>query len=166
MARRVHALHRPAVRSDHLAVAHPDVGLERHVGAFFEFAPSVFDAGTVRAERVRQCIAVLAQQCATRRMVDVGVRDQHVTDPLALGRRKDRVDMFGIGRTRVDHRDIAVTEDVGARAVQRERTGILGDDSADQRRQFGDRAVLEFEFAPKRDLHTHREIRHPRGAEA
>ena len=99
-------------------------------------------------------------------MVAVRVRDQHVADPLAVGRRKNGIDVFGIGRTGIDHGDVAVAEDVGAGAVQREWTGILRDDPADQRRQLGHCAVFEIELAPKRDLHAHREIRYPRGAEA
>ncbi len=166
VAGRVHALHRPAVRRNHLAMADPDVGLERHVGALFELHCRILDAGAVRTERICQCVAVLTKQRTTRGVVRVRMRDQHVADPLTLGCRKNGVDVVGIGRTGIDYRDIAVTEDVGARAVQREGTGILGDDPADQRRQLSDRTIFEFELAPKRDLHAHREIRYPRGAEA
>ena len=85
-------------------------------------------------------------------MVRVRVCDDDLRD--ALPRFEcvdDRVDMRRDVGTRVDHRDIAASDDVGAGAEIGELARVLRDDAPDQRRDLIDAPVLDLEIADERD---------------
>ena len=63
----------------------------------------------------------------------------------------DRVDVRRDVGTRVDDRDIAASDDVGAGAEIGELARVLGDDAPDQRRDLIDPPVLDLEIADERD---------------
>ena len=69
--------------------------------------------------------------------------DEDVADPLAGGGRQDRLEMVVHVGAGVDHRDLAVADDVGAGAHEGERAGVVGHDTTDQRRQTIAGAVVE-----------------------
>ena len=67
----------------------------------------------------------------------------------------DRLDVRRIGRARIDDGNVTGAENVGPRAVQGERAGILGDDATDARRDFFGGTVGEIELTAIRDLYGH-----------
>ena len=78
-------------------------------------------------------------------VIDVGVGDEDVRHRLAAHGLEHGLDMILLIGARIDDRHLAVTDDVGAGALEGEGAGIAGDDAADQRRHFHRRAVVELE---------------------
>ena len=70
-------------------------------------------------------------------------------------RLEQRLDMLGEVGAGIDHRDLAVADDVGAGALEGEGAGVARDDAADQRRQRLGDAVLEGEVAAEGDFRRH-----------
>ena len=68
---------------------------------------------------------------------------------------EQRLDMLGEVRARVDHRDLAVADDIGPGAAEGEGAGIARDDAADHRRDRLQPAIFERKFATERDLDSH-----------
>src|SRR5205085_8126430 len=92
-------------------------------------------------------------------MVAVGVGDQDMRDLLASEPGEQRFNMIGEVGPRVDHRDLAMADDIGPGASERERAWIARDDAADHRRDRLQTAILERKLATERDLDGHgREI--------
>ena len=81
--------------------------------------------------------------------------DEDMGDGLAVERLQQRVDMILLLRAGIDHRDLAVADDVGAGALEGERAGIARDDAADQRRQPLGPPVFEGKVAAERDFTGH-----------
>src|SRR6266566_2597544 len=70
----------------------------------------------------------------------------------ARHQRGDMLVQFGAG---VDHRHLALADDIGAGALEGERAGIVGDDAADARRDGLEPAVFEGNLATKGNLDSH-----------
>ena len=83
------------------------------------------------------------------------VRDQDMRDLLAREAREQRLDMIGEVRPRVDHRDLAVADDIGPGAAEGKGAGIARHDAPDHRRDRLQPAIFERKFATKRDLDGH-----------
>src|SRR5260370_27852135 len=67
--------------------------------------------------------------------------------------------MIGEVRPRVDHRNLAVADDISPGAAEREGAGIARYDAADHRRDRLQPAIFERKLAAERDLDSHgREI--------
>ena len=158
VARGVHALEGPAVPFYDVAVAHLDLGDELHVAALLDLHPAA--AGSVRA---------IAVDCARPdhrlerpgggRMVVVGMGDENVTHLLAVHCRSERFHMSRDVGPRIDDRDPAPADDVGAGAVQGEGARIARHDpphgNRARWRDEVDPAVLELELAPERYFDGH-----------
>src|SRR5579859_2112389 len=76
-------------------------------------------------------------------MVGVMVGDQDIGDPFAFCRLEDRLQMFRQVRSGIDHGDLAMADDVGACAFEREGARIVGDNPSDQRGDLIADAILE-----------------------
>src|SRR6266852_1623032 len=83
------------------------------------------------------------------------VRDQDVRDRLAAQCAEQRLDMPGNLRPRVDDRDLAMSDDVGARALEGEGAGVARDDAADERRHRRCDAVVDIDVTAKGNLGGH-----------
>ncbi len=70
----------------------------------------------------------------------MGVGDEDGLDRLAFDRREDRREMAFVAGARIEDRDRALPENVGAGAVEGERRGVRGDEAAHERREPGDLA--------------------------
>src|SRR5437660_2043437 len=76
-------------------------------------------------------------------------------DPLLGEARRERRDMlFELGAG-VDHRDLALPDDIGAGALEGERAGIARDNAADARRDPFEPAVFEGDLATIGNLDSH-----------
>ena len=153
----VHALEGPPVPLDEVAVAHLDLGDELHVSPFFHLHPVL--PGAVRAVAVDGARPHLRLERPGRgRVVVVGVGDEDVAHLLAGDRGGEGLHVVGEVRPRVDDRDPAPADDVGAGAVEGEGARVPGNDPPHgHRSRRGDEvdpAVLELELAPEGDLHA------------
>ena len=84
-------------------------------------------------------------------MVDMGVCDQDRGHRLAAHSAQNGIDMVLLVGTGSDHCHLAVADDVGAGALEGERSGIMCDDAADVLRHFHRRAVVELEVPDERN---------------
>ena len=57
----------------------------------------------------------------------MGVRDQNMRHGFMRQRLQQRVDMRLVERSGIDHRHIAMTDDIGARTLEGERPGVACD---------------------------------------
>ena len=73
-------------------------------------------------------------------VIAMGMGDEDRLDCLALDRVEDRLEMRIVVRSRIDDRDRASADDIGAGAVEGERRGVRRDEAAHQRRKPGQRA--------------------------
>ena len=88
-------------------------------------------------------------------MVAMGVGDEDMGDPLVGEARQQCRDMlFELGAG-IDHRDLALADDIGAGALEGERARIARDDAADPRRHPLEPAVFEREFAAIGNVDSH-----------
>ena len=88
-------------------------------------------------------------------MIPVRVGDHDMADAFPRHRALESIDVRVHERPRIDHGDVAAPDDVGSRAVERERARVLGDDAADQGRDLVDRAVFESQVADERNFSRH-----------
>src|SRR5215469_1121683 len=88
-------------------------------------------------------------------MVAVRMGDKNMRDLFAREAGEQSVDMVGEIGTRVDHRDLALPDNVCAGAPKGKGAGIARDDAADHRRDRLQPAVFEQKLATKRDLDSH-----------
>ena len=89
-------------------------------------------------------------------MIAVGVRHDQVGDPLTRFERGEHgLDVGGIVGARVDHGDLAVTDQVGTGAEVGERTGIVRHHPPDERRDGDDLAVAGLDLGDVRDGDGH-----------
>ncbi len=112
-------------------------------------------SGAVRPEAIGLGARRVLDRHRGRRMIEMRVRDQDMRDGLAAQRAEQRRDMRSELRPRVDHGDLAMSDDVGARALEGERAGVARDDAADERRQRRGDAVINVDVAAKGDLGGH-----------
>src|SRR6185312_6412437 len=71
-------------------------------------------------------------------MVAMRMRDEDVRDGLAPHGIEQRGEMRGIVGTRIDDRDLAASDDVAQRPLERERPGIVGHDPSHARHRLVD----------------------------
>src|SRR4030095_14961925 len=84
------------------------------------------------AEAVRRDVAeALFEHRRGGRMVAGGGGDEQVGDPFARYRPDERVCVRGVAGPRVDDRDVAVADDVGAGSLERELARVVGDHATD-----------------------------------
>ena len=76
----------------------------------------------------------LLQRARRRGMVAMRVGDEDVAQPFALDRLEQGVEMARIGRARIDDRDVAAADDIGAGSLIGEGTRIGGDQASQERR--------------------------------
>src|SRR5215472_19162474 len=88
-------------------------------------------------------------------MVAVRLGDKNMRDLFAREAGEQSVDMVGEIGTRVDHRDLALPDNVCAGAPKGKGTGIARDDAADHRRDWLQPAVFEQKLAAEGDLDSH-----------
>ena len=81
----------------------------------------------------------LPQPVRKRAVIAMGMGDEDRLHPLALDRGQDRREMRFVGRARIDDRDRAVPQDIGAGAVEGEGRGVRRNEAAHKRRKPGQR---------------------------
>ncbi len=168
MARRLDRADMPAAAIapalDDVAVAQLHIGHEVAIAAFLGLAADAFlrPARAMRAEAIGLGAGRSLDRGRGGRVVVMRVGDEDVGDGLAVERLQQRVDMVLLLRAGIDHRDLAVADDVGAGALEGERAGIARDDAADQRRQPLGPPVFEGEVAAERDFTGHDAAHYPR----
>ena len=142
----------PAISSPSL---HDDIGREVPVAAFLAARLAAPAAG-MRPEAVGRRAGRFLQRLRRRRVVAMRVGDEDMGDPLAGEARQQRVDVLGKVGPGIDDRDLALADDIGAGAAERERAGVARDDAPDPRRHRFEPAVFERELAPVGDFDGHR----------
>ena len=156
VAGRVHALERPPVTLDEVAVPDLDLGDELHVASLLHAAPPRA-VRTVAVDGARPDPRL--ERPGSGRVVVVGVGDEDVAHLLARDRGGEGLHVIGERRPGVDDRDPAPADDVGAGPVQGEGARIAGDHPPHRdRTRRGDEvdpAVLELQRPPEGDLHAH-----------
>jgi hypothetical protein len=65
-------------------------------------------------------------------MVEMGMGDQDMADVLPGEAGQQRRDMLGQIGARIDHRHLAMADDIGSGAEEGEGAGVMGDDAPDQ----------------------------------
>ena len=158
MAGRRHRFERPAVAADRLAVGERDVGTKIHVGRGVQ-PPRLADM-----QRPRQPVRTLRENLGSgrrldlrhrRRMIAMGVGDENMRDGLAAHGVKQRGDMGIVVGAGIEDRDFAAADDVAHRALERERSGIIGDHRADLRRNLAYPVGLKVECLIEGDVVAH-----------
>ena len=152
MARRVDTLDRPTVPFEDFPADHRDIRREVHVSALLDLDAVRNLAGAMRPEADGRCVRVSGQEAASGRVVHVRMRHKHVRDGLALCGTRNRFDVHGIRRARVDHGNVATSQDVGAGTVECERTRIASDHATYARAQFRHLAIGKVQFALERNV--------------
>ena len=143
---------------DEVAVSHLDLGHELHVAALLHLHSVLPRAvRTVAVDGARPHLRL--ERPGGGRVVVVGMGDEDVAHLLAGDGGGEGLYVVGKVRPRVDDRDPAAPDDVGAGPVEGEGARVARDDPPHGHRPRGgdevDSAVLELELAPKGDLHRH-----------
>ena len=94
----IDALRGPAIAFDDVAVVDVNVRFEIHVAALFHLHAGGDLADAVATKAVGLRIGMCSQQTAARRVIHVGMGNQHMRDCFASGGAKDRVDVGGVSR--------------------------------------------------------------------
>ena len=79
----------------------------------------------------------LPQPVRKRTVIAMGMGDEDRLDLFALDRGEDRREMGSVSRARIDDRDRAVADDIGAGAVEGEGRGVRRDEAAHKRGEPG-----------------------------
>ncbi len=142
VARGVHPTHRPSVTHGRdLTIADTHVGVEFEVGGLLQ-SDALLDLArirsvgldaAVRTEGDRGSTRLLAQPCGQRRVVGVAMGHQDRPDAHAFEAGGQGVAMFIEHRPRVDHGDVVVADDVGARSQVGVLRRVVGDHSPHER---------------------------------
>src|SRR6202011_728319 len=154
VARRVHRLENPTLAGDPVAVAERLVGGEIPIAPLLDRRVAALSAG-VRAEPISRRAGRPLERPRRRRVVAMRVGDQDMRDLLAREAGEQRLDMIGEVRPRVDHRDLAVADDIGPGAAEGKGAGIARHDAPDHRRNRLQPAIFERKLAAERDLAGH-----------
>jgi hypothetical protein len=143
---------------DNLAVSQRVIRHEIFIAAGIErrgFAEMQIARGTVRALAVGFGAGGFGDRGCGRRVVAVRVRDQNLRDGFTAERGKDRVDMAGIGRARIDDGDRPFAYYISVGALERERARVVGDDAPDARGDLGDFVRFHVKRAVELDFFGH-----------
>ena len=152
MAGGEYRLQGPAVALDQLAVGDAHVRLEGHVAAFWSGkGPIAARADAMRTIAIGRRVAPLLHQLHARRVIAVGVCHDDVSDLLILQHLAQPIRMRFLRRTRIDHRYLAMADDIGVGAARRERAGIGARDPAQVRGQGDDLAWFVRKLFVERD---------------
>ena len=92
-------------------------------------------------------------------MIGMGVGDQYVRDAQTLKCAFQGIDMRRQQRSRIDHRNLVLTDDIDAGAAEGERAGIAGQHAPDRKAEphrFADRRSEGF---VERDRHQASRVR-------
>jgi hypothetical protein len=66
---------------------------------------------------------------------------------------EDRIDMVSVVWTWVNDRDLSAAQDIGARAMKGEGTGIIRDNAPDTRCKLRYASIAEFQFSAIGNIH-------------
>ena len=158
MAGRCDRLEGEAAPAHHRAIGERDVRPECLIAAGVE------PLGLADMERPRRPVRTLGIDRGTGRRLDarrrrgvvaMGVGDEDVGHGLAAHRIEDRCNVPLVVRTRIDHRDLAVPDDVRHRPLERERPRVVGDEPPQAGHDFLDLAGREVEAFVERDVVGH-----------
>ena len=84
-------------------------------------------------------------------MIDMSVRHEDMRHRLAAHGVQHGIDVVLLIGAGIDDRHLAMTDEVGAGALESERARVVGDDAADQRCHLHRRAVVELEVSDERN---------------
>ncbi len=88
-------------------------------------------------------------------MIAVGMRHEDMRDGLAAHGGEQRRDVGLVERAGIDDRDLAAADDVGQRALERERAGIIGEHTPHAGRNLVHRVGREVEALVEGDVVGH-----------
>ena len=134
----MHGLQPPARPLDAIPVAQPMIGGEGEVGAGF---PRVAMAA-MGTEAMGRRAGGRLQGGGCRGMVEMGMGDEDMADGLAREAGQQSRHMFRQIGAGIDHRHLAMADDIGARAEEGEGARVMRHDPPDQGRDGLQPAVI------------------------
>jgi hypothetical protein len=164
MAGREDRVECPAIPFDGVAVFEFYVGLKFPVRAFLARAV-VFLLPAMGAEGEGRCAGQLFKRLGGGRMVHMRMGDEDMGNGFPFDRRQQCFDVIVHQRAGVDHRYLALADNIGARAFEGEAARIIGGHPADQRRYLVAAAIFDIDVAHKRDLAAHSGLPSSTGAQ-
>src|SRR5262245_50542702 len=122
----------------------------------------VAEAGNTRAarrsrrpERGDSSAGERLQSTRAVTVVAMTVRNENISEALALDRGRDRLQMALVGGTRIDDGDLAAPDDVAVGAEKRVGPGIVGDDAANAGADLLGHAIIDILAAVEGTLRRH-----------
>jgi hypothetical protein len=122
----------------------------------------IAEAGNTRAARRSRwpergdCSAGQRLQAARPvAMIAMTMRNENISEALALDGSRDRIQMAFVGRTRIDDGDLAASDDVAVGAEKRVGPGIVGDDAPNAGADLLGHAIIDILAAVEGKLRRH-----------
>src|SRR6516225_1035317 len=117
MPRSVDCLKTPSISGDFIAITQGDVGNKIPIATLLDGGVAAFAAG-MWPEPIGRGAGCILQRSRRWRMVAVSVGNQNMGHPLDRQASQQRLDMLGEVGSGIDHRHLAIANDVGTGTLE------------------------------------------------